>query len=47
VLESTHDKGGHFAAWERPDAIAKDLQDMLGKEGRCYKIVPGRSGFLG
>ena len=24
MLESTHDKGGHFAAWERPDAIAKD-----------------------
>lgn len=44
--ESTHDKGGHFAAWERPDAIAKDLQDMFGKKGRCYKIVAGRSGFL-
>ncbi|KAF2993607.1 hypothetical protein E8E13_001566 [Curvularia kusanoi] len=45
VLESTHDKGGHFAAWERPDAIVKDLRDMFGKGGRCYKLIPGRSGY--
>ncbi|KAF1923964.1 alpha/beta-hydrolase [Didymella exigua CBS 183.55] len=45
VLESTNDKGGHFAAWERPDAIVRDLQDMFGKKGECYKIVPGKSGF--
>jgi hypothetical protein len=45
VLESNNDKGGHFAAWERPDAIVRDLQDMFGKKGQCYMIVPERSGY--
>lgn len=45
VYESTSDKGGHFAAWERPDVIATDLQNMFGKSGDCYKIVPGKSGY--
>ncbi|KAF1915242.1 Alpha/Beta hydrolase protein [Ampelomyces quisqualis] len=45
VYESENDKGGHFAAWERPDVIAGDLQKMFGKKGECYKIVPGKSGY--
>ncbi|KAF2832980.1 alpha/beta-hydrolase [Ophiobolus disseminans] len=45
VHESVNEKGGHFAAWERPDVIADDLQKIFGKNGRCYKIVPGRSGY--
>ncbi|KAH7414409.1 Alpha/Beta hydrolase protein [Phaeosphaeria sp. MPI-PUGE-AT-0046c] len=45
VHESENDKGGHFAAWERPDVIVDDLQKMFGKGGRCYKIVPDKSGY--
>jgi hypothetical protein len=45
VHESVNDKGGHFAAWERPDVIVDDLQQMFGKGGQCYKIVPGKSGY--
>ena len=45
VHESVSEKGGHFAAWERPDVIAKDMRDMFGKKGPSYKIVPGRSGY--
>ncbi|KAJ4353381.1 uncharacterized protein N0V89_005110 [Didymosphaeria variabile] len=45
VHESVNEKGGHFAAWERPDVISKDLQDMFGKKGPLYKIVPGKSGY--
>lgn len=45
VYESENDKGGHFAAWERPDVIVDDLQKMFGKGGRCYKIVPDKSGY--
>jgi len=45
VYESVNDKGGHFAAWERPDVIATDLQKMFGKGGTCYHLVPGRSGY--
>ncbi|KAF2739933.1 alpha/beta-hydrolase [Polyplosphaeria fusca] len=45
VYESEYDKGGHFAAWERPDAIVKDLGKMFGKGGPCYGIVEGKSGY--
>jgi hypothetical protein len=45
VFESEYDKGGHFAAWERPDAIAGDLQKMFGNGGPCFSIVPGKSGY--
>ena len=45
VRESVHDKGGHFAAHERPDVIVADLQKMFGKDGPCYSIVPGKSGY--
>ncbi|EMD61496.1 hypothetical protein GGP41_004103 [Bipolaris sorokiniana] len=45
VYESIHDKGGHFAAHERPDAIAEDLQKMFGKGGPCFGIVPGKPGY--
>jgi hypothetical protein len=31
VLESEHERGGHFAAWEQPDAIVQDLRSMFGK----------------
>ncbi|KAF1972976.1 alpha/beta-hydrolase [Bimuria novae-zelandiae CBS 107.79] len=45
VHESVNKRGGHFAAWERPDVISRDLQGMFGKKGPLYKIVPGRSGY--
>ncbi|KAF2706693.1 alpha/beta-hydrolase [Pleomassaria siparia CBS 279.74] len=43
VHESVSDRGGHFAAWERPDVIAGDLKKMFEKGGPCYRIVNGRS----
>ncbi|CAI6245561.1 unnamed protein product [Periconia digitata] len=45
VYESDNDKGGHFAAWERPDVIAGDLQKMFQKGGPCFSIVPERNGY--
>jgi hypothetical protein len=45
VHESVNERGGHFAAWERPDVISKDLWEMFGKKGPLYKIVPGKSGY--
>ncbi|KAF2093028.1 alpha/beta-hydrolase [Rhizodiscina lignyota] len=45
VWEGEHESGGHFAAWERPDAIAGDLRGMLGKKGPCYGIVKGKDGY--
>lgn len=47
VFESEWDKGGHFAAWERPEAVAGDLRKMFGKGGPCEGIVKGRCGYEG
>lgn len=45
VYESEQDSGGHFAAWEKPEAIAKDLKSMFRKGGLVYGVVPGRDGY--
>jgi hypothetical protein len=44
-LTSALDKGGHFAAYERPDAIVQDLRDMLGIGGGAYAVVGSRTGY--
>jgi hypothetical protein len=45
VRQSRHESGGHFAAWEVPNIIVNDLHAMLGKEGPCYGLIPGRDGY--
>lgn len=45
VSQNFHDKGGHFAAYERPDAIAGDLCGMFGKGGGAYGVVAGKDGY--
>ena len=45
VLQKEYERGGHFAAWERPDAIVGDLRTMFGKGGSAYGVVEGKSGF--
>ena len=45
VFESVHEKGGHFAAWERPEAIVDDLRRMFGRGGGAYGVVDGRDGY--
>lgn len=46
VLESESKMGGHFAAWECPDAIVHDLSTMFGKGGGAYNVVAGGSGYI-
>lgn len=46
VYEKEHPKGGHFAAWEQPDAVVSDLRTMFGKDGGAYSVVTGKSGYL-
>lgn len=46
VHESDWDRGGHFAAYERPEAIAADLNAMFGRGGKCEGVVKGRAGFV-
>jgi hypothetical protein len=45
AYESENDHGGHFAAWEQPGVIAGDLKAMFAKNGPCYSIVKGASGY--
>lgn len=45
VFEREHDSGGHFAAWERPDAIVGDIRTMFGEGGGAYGAVPRKSGY--
>ena len=45
VFEKEHTKGGHFAAWENPDAVIDDLRTMFGKGGGAYGVVTGKSGY--
>lgn len=45
VFESEHSAGGHFAAYERPDALVDDLRRMFGKGGPAAGVVPEHDGF--
>jgi len=38
-------KGGHFAAWERPDDLAGDLRKMFGRRWGAKGVVSDRPGF--
>ena len=45
VFEKEHDTGGHFAAYEKPELLAVDLQEMFGKKGPCYQVIKSSSGY--
>jgi hypothetical protein len=45
VFEMEHKSGGHFAVFERPDAIVDDLRTMFGKRGGAFGVVKGCTGF--
>ncbi|THH14010.1 hypothetical protein EW146_g6277 [Bondarzewia mesenterica] len=45
VSVSSHDKGGHFAAHERPEDLVTDVRKMFAKGGPAYGVVPGKDGY--
>lgn len=45
VFESEHNHGGHFAAYEQPAELVKDLRRMFGRNGPTYGTVTGKSGY--
>ena len=45
MFESEHDSGGHFAAYEKPEALVNDLRKMFGKGGPAAGVVPKHNGF--
>jgi len=46
VFESENESGGHFAAWERPEVIVRDVRGMFGRGGGAYGCVEGREGYV-
>ncbi|KAF8957259.1 Alpha/Beta hydrolase protein [Flammula alnicola] len=45
VFEAEHDSGGHFAAYEQPLELVKDLRRMFGKKGPVFGVVTGKTGY--
>ncbi|KAF9453139.1 alpha/beta-hydrolase [Macrolepiota fuliginosa MF-IS2] len=45
VFESRHESGGHFASYERPEALVGDLRKMFGKGGPAFAAVASNNGF--
>ncbi|KAH8983084.1 hypothetical protein EDB86DRAFT_2968402, partial [Lactarius hatsudake] len=41
MFESEHEVGGHFAAYEQPEALVSALRKMFGKSGHAAGVVPG------
>lgn len=37
VFEKEHETGGHFAAWEKPEALVEDLRAMFKIDGPAYR----------
>lgn len=34
-----HDSGGHFAAWEKPEELVRDLRDFFGPKGTAAGVI--------
>jgi hypothetical protein len=45
VFSNYHAKGGHFAAYEQPEALVGDLKKMFGKGSTTYGVVGNHNGY--
>jgi pimeloyl-ACP methyl ester carboxylesterase len=45
VFEKTHDSGGHFFAYEKPQYLIGDVREMFGKKGGAFGVVKGLNGY--
>lgn len=46
VFEKDHEDGGHFAAYERPEALSDDLREMFGEGGGAAWVAENFEGIL-
>lgn len=37
VFKREQDKSGHFAAWEQPEALVKDIREIFCSDSAAYK----------
>ncbi|KAF7310174.1 putative epoxide hydrolase [Mycena indigotica] len=45
VYQRAHPRGGHFAAWEKPEELVSDLREMFGRGGKAFGVVKGKDGY--
>jgi hypothetical protein len=45
TFESDNDRGGHFAAWEKPEHVARDLKDMFGRGTEAAEGLGPANGY--
>lgn len=45
MFTADHESGGHFAAYEKPEALVGDLRKMFGKGGGAFGAVKGKTGY--
>ncbi|KAJ7644692.1 Alpha/Beta hydrolase protein [Roridomyces roridus] len=45
VIESEHERGGHFAAHEVPELLVGDVRRMFCKGGPAFGVVFGKTGY--
>lgn len=45
VFERTHNGGGHFFAYERPENLIADVRDMFGKGGGAAGVIEQLDGY--
>ena len=45
IFEREHPNGGHFAAFEQPEALAEDVRTMFGRGGGAFDVVEGLNGY--
>ncbi|KXJ94773.1 microsomal epoxide hydrolase [Microdochium bolleyi] len=45
VFQREQESGGHFAAWERPEELVRDVREMFGKGGGAFGCVEGKNGY--
>ncbi|OCH86439.1 alpha/beta-hydrolase [Obba rivulosa] len=45
VQESEYERGGHFAAHEKPEELAGDVRKMFAKGGPAYGVVSDKGGY--
>ena len=46
VMQRRNERGGHFAAWEQPEALVADLWALFGRDGAAFACVSGLDGFV-
>ncbi|KAK1235322.1 hypothetical protein PQX77_001463 [Marasmius sp. AFHP31] len=46
VLHERHERGAHFAAYEKPVELVNDIRKMFAKGSPAYGVVPGKDGYV-